>query len=67
MRDGKCSRKTTATKYFTQDDYKNCYIKVVSKSKLIKMAIDNLVNEIEGLPEEEALSYLRNLYKEAEF
>ena len=42
-------------------------IKKISKSKLIKMAIDNLINDVEDLPEEEALEYLRNLYKEAEF
>ena len=42
-------------------------VKKISKSKLIKMAIDNLVNDIEELPEEEAIQYLRSLYKEAEF
>lgn len=42
-------------------------IKNISKSKLIKMAIDNLIADVEKLPEEEALEYLRNLYKEAEF
>lgn len=42
-------------------------VKKISKSKLIKMAIDNLVADVEGLPEEEAIQYLRNLYKEAEF
>ena len=33
----------------------------------IKMAIDNLINDLEGLSEEEAVEYLRSLYKEAEF
>ena len=42
-------------------------VKKISKSKLIKMAIDNLIADIEELPEEEAIQYLRNLYKEAEF
>lgn len=42
-------------------------IKEISKSKLIKIAIDNLINDIEELPEEEALEYIRTLYKEAEF
>lgn len=42
-------------------------VKKISKSKLVKMAIDNLFNDIEELPEEEAIQYLRNLYKEAEF
>ena len=42
-------------------------VKKVSKSKLIKMAVDNLVADVEELPEEEAIQYLRNLYKEAEF
>ena len=42
-------------------------VKKISKSKLVKMAIDNLFNDLEELPEEEAIQYLRNLYKEAEF
>lgn len=42
-------------------------VKKVSKSKLIKMAIDNLIADVEKLPEEEAIEYIRNLYKEAEF
>lgn len=42
-------------------------VKKISKSKLIKMAVDNLVADVEELPEEEAIQYLRNLYKEAEF
>ena len=42
--------------------------KKVGRTKLIKMAIDNLIadlNEMES--EEEQLQYLNNLYKEAEF
>ena len=31
------------------------------------MAIDNLINDLEGLSEEEAIEYIRSLYKEAEF
>lgn len=42
-------------------------VKKISKSKLVKMAIDNLFNDLEELPEEEAIQYLRSLYKEAEF
>lgn len=42
-------------------------IKPISKTKLIKIAIDNLINDIEKLPEEEGLEYIRSLYKEAEF
>lgn len=42
-------------------------VKKVSKSKLIKMAIDNLIADVEKLPEEEAIEYIRSLYKEAEF
>lgn len=42
-------------------------IQPISKAKLIKLAIDNLVNDVEKLPEEEGLEYLRALYKEAEF
>lgn len=41
--------------------------KRLGRTKLIKMAIDNLINDIEGLSEDEAILYLRNLYKEAEF
>lgn len=41
--------------------------KKIGRTKLIKMAIDNLTNDLEGLPEEEAVEYLRSLYKEAEF
>ena len=42
-------------------------IKPISKAKLIKLAIDNLINDVEKLPEEEGLEYIRSLYKEAEF
>ena len=43
-------------------------VKKISKSKLIKMAIDNLIADVEEqTSEEEAIQYLRNLYKEAEF
>lgn len=42
-------------------------IKKISRTKLLKMAIDNLINDLEGLSEEEAIEYIRNLYKEAEF
>ena len=42
-------------------------VKKISKSKLIKIAIDNLVKDVEELPEEEAIEYIRSLYKEAEF
>ena len=45
----------------------NIKVKKISKSKLIKMAVDNLFNDLEGLSEEEAIQYLRSLYKEAEF
>ena len=41
--------------------------KRLGRSKIIKMAIDNLIRDVEGLPEEEGLEYLRTLYKEAEF
>ena len=41
--------------------------KKIGRTKLIKMAIDNLTNDLEGLSEEEAVEYLRSLYKEAEF
>lgn len=41
--------------------------KKIGRTKLIKMAIDNLIRDVEGLPEEEGLEYLRTLYKEAEF
>ena len=45
----------------------NIKVKKISRTKLIKMAIDNLANDLEELSEEEAVEYLRSLYKEAEF
>lgn len=45
----------------------NIKVKKISRTKLIKMAIDNLINDLEGLSEEEAIEYIRTLYKEAEF
>lgn len=45
----------------------NLKVKKISRTKLIKMAIDNLINDLEGLSEEEAIEYIRSLYKEAEF
>ena len=40
---------------------------MVLLGNLIILAIDNLINEVEKLPEEEGLEYIRSLYKEAEF
>ena len=51
--------------------YSNKYLlnnKKIGRTKLIKMAIDNLIanlNEMDS--QEEQLQYLNNLYKEAEF
>ena len=43
-------------------------VKKISRTKLLKMAIDNLVADVEEqASEEEGLEYLRTLYKEAEF
>lgn len=42
-------------------------VKKISRTKLLKMAVDNLIKDVEDLPEEEGLEYLRTLYKEAEF
>lgn len=43
-------------------------IKKISRTKLLKMAIDNLVANVEEqASEEEGLEFLRTLYKEAEF
>lgn len=39
----------------------------LGRTKLIKIAIDNFINDLEELSEEEALQYVRSLYKEAEF
>ena len=42
--------------------------KKIGRTKLIKMAIDNLIRNVEEqASEEEAIEYLRTLYKEAEF
>lgn len=41
-------------------------IKPISKTKLIKIAIDNLINDVEKLPEEEGIEYIRTLLKESE-
>lgn len=53
------------------DEIKAVYeneVKTVSRIKIIKMAVDNLVKDLEALPSEErAVEYLRELYKEAEF
>ena len=43
-------------------------VKKISRTKLLKMAIDNLIADVEEqASEEEGLEYLRTLYKEAEF
>jgi len=43
-------------------------VKSISRIKIIKMAVDNLIKDLEALPsEEKAIEYLRELYKEAEF
>ena len=40
----------------------------LGRTKLIKMAIDNLIADVEEqASEEEAIEFLRTLYKEAEF
>lgn len=41
--------------------------KKIGRTKLIKIAIDNLINDLEELSEEEAIEYIRKIYKEAEF
>ena len=42
--------------------------KHISKAKLLKLCIDNLVKDLkECKTEAEAIEYLRSLYKEAEF
>ena len=42
--------------------------KKIGRTKLIKMAIDNLIADVEEqASEEEAVEYLRTLYKEAQF
>ena len=52
-------------KVYSKEVFSNT--KKLGRSKLIKIAIDNLIRELEGLPEEEAIEYVRSLYKEAEF
>ena len=43
-------------------------IKYISNVKIIKIAIDNLFNDLEEqASEEEAIEYIRTLYKKAEF
>ncbi len=42
-------------------------VKPISITKLVKLSIDNLVKDLEELPEEEAIQYLKELYKEALF
>ena len=41
--------------------------KKIGRNKLIKIAIDNLINDLEALSEEEAIEYIKKIYKEAEF
>lgn len=52
-------------KVYTKEVFSND--KRLGRTKIIKMAIDNLINDLEDLSEEEAVEYIRNLYKEAEF
>lgn len=42
-------------------------VKPISITKLVKLSIDNLVNDLEELPEEKAVEHLKELYKEALF
>ena len=43
-------------------------VKKISRTKLIKMAVDNLIADVKEQPsEEEGIEFLRSLYKEAEF
>ena len=42
-------------------------VRKISRNKLIKLAIDLLVKELEELPEEEAVEFITELYKEALF
>jgi len=39
----------------------------ISTTKLVKLAIDNLVKDLEELPEEKAVEYLIKLYEKALF
>ena len=52
-------------KVYSKEVFSNT--KKLGRSKIIKIAIDNLIRNLEGLPEEEAIEYVRSLYKEAEF
>ena len=52
-------------KVYSKEVFSNS--KRIGRTKIIKMAIDNLINDLEELSEEEAVEYLRSLYKEAEF
>ena len=48
--------------------YKNEVKAGFSLQNLLRMAIDNLINDLEEqASEEEAIEYIRSLYKEAEF
>lgn len=42
-------------------------VRKISRNKLIKLAIDLLVKEINERPEEEAIEFITELYKEALF
>lgn len=42
-------------------------VKPISITKLVKLSIDNLVKDLEELPEEKAVEHLKELYKEALF
>ena len=42
-------------------------VKPISITKLVKLSIDNLVKDLEELPEEEGVEHLKELYKEALF
>lgn len=39
----------------------------ISRHKLIKLCIDNLIKDLNGLSNEEAVKYIKNLYKDALF
>lgn len=52
-------------KVYSKEVFSNS--KRIGRTKIIKMAMDNLFNDLEELSEEEAVEYLRSLYKEAEF
>ena len=52
-------------KVYSKEVFSNT--KKLGRSKIIKIAIDNLIRNLEDLPEEEAIEYVRSLYKEAEF